>query len=212
MSKTKWTVVVVAVCLVVTVAAVAYAAGKAKAAPEAVRAQRFELVDGDGRVWASLGFDSYNGRRLNGTSLSLRDNDGRERVSLQGGAYAPRLSLRDKDGKERVGLSLSDDGITYGLGLDDKDGNARAFMTISGDGTATVAVGGKLLEGGFSSAQLTARADGRTSVEIHDTDAKLRAALGRTDLESTKSGMTTRTAESSLVLFDREGRVLWQAP
>ena len=56
MSRGRWSAVVVAVCLVVTVAAMAYAAGQAKtAAPKVVRAQRFELVDAEGRVRAMLG-------------------------------------------------------------------------------------------------------------------------------------------------------------
>jgi len=47
--RAKWVVVVVAVCLVVTVAAIAYAAGKTSA-PAVIRAQRFEVVDAEGRA------------------------------------------------------------------------------------------------------------------------------------------------------------------
>ena len=60
MKRSRWAVVVVAVCLVVTVAAVAYAAGKATAVPvqEVVRARRFEVVDSAGKVVADLGAQS----------------------------------------------------------------------------------------------------------------------------------------------------------
>ena len=52
--RLKWAIVVVALCVVVTVAAVAYAAGKASDVPEVIRAQRFEVVDAEGRIRALL--------------------------------------------------------------------------------------------------------------------------------------------------------------
>ena len=60
--RAKWAIAIVVVCLVVMVAAIAYAAGRAsapEAAPDAVaeviRAQRFELVDAEGKVRGALG-------------------------------------------------------------------------------------------------------------------------------------------------------------
>ena len=47
---------------------------------------------------------------------------------------------------------------------------------------------------------------------LRDKDGQTRAVLGRTGLESIKTGAVDQRAESSLVLFDREGKVLWQAP
>jgi len=63
MSRGRWAVIIVAVCLAVTVAAVAYAAGKAKAAPvpEVVRARKFELVDSRGRCRAVVKLDETGG-------------------------------------------------------------------------------------------------------------------------------------------------------
>jgi len=57
MSRPKWAALVVGACLVVTAVALAYAAGKADSVPagEVVRAQGFEVVDGEGRVRARLG-------------------------------------------------------------------------------------------------------------------------------------------------------------
>ena len=39
-----------------------------------------------------------------------------------------------------------------------------------------------------------------------------RAELGATSLEVTRTGTVEKRAESSLVLFDKEGKVLWEAP
>jgi hypothetical protein len=52
MRAARWAVVFAAVCAVVAVAGVAYAAGKAKAVPvaEVVRARRVEVADGKGRA------------------------------------------------------------------------------------------------------------------------------------------------------------------
>jgi len=53
MSKGKWAVVIVVACAVVTVAAVAYAAGRAKVpAPDVVPAVQSEVVDSQGKVRA----------------------------------------------------------------------------------------------------------------------------------------------------------------
>jgi hypothetical protein len=45
-----------------------------------------------------------------------------------------------------------------------------------------------------------------------DEKRKLRAALGRTTLEKARNGVTETTAPGSLTLFDKHGRVMWQAP
>jgi len=39
-----------------------------------------------------------------------------------------------------------------------------------------------------------------------------RAVLGTADLVTTRTGAETKTAESSLVLFDKDSKVLWEAP
>ncbi len=54
--------------------------------------------------------------------------------------------------------------------------------------------------------------DGSASLELYDKDGNKRAVLGSTSLETTRTGTVTKTAESSLVLFDKKGKVLWKAP
>ena len=50
------------------------------------------------------------------------------------------------------------------------------------------------------------------SITLWDDNGKPRAALGCTSLEIIRTGETTVRAESSLVLFDKEGKVLYQLP
>ena len=99
MSNGKWAVAVLAACVVVTVAAVAYAAGKAKAAPvaEVVRARRFELVDTAGRVRAALEFDS---------AYWSKSNDAGNQSEQPQKEQVPRLVLFDERGTKRAELSV----------------------------------------------------------------------------------------------------------
>lgn len=162
MNRVRWPVVVVAACLVVTVAAVAYAAGKVSA-PKVLRAQKFELVDAEGVVRASLSMD-YVG---------------------------PSLQLVDASGQRCVELFV----------IDDPTGQHTSTMGLTFWGW------GKRAPMGLRSSR-----ENGTSVWLRDGEGNLRASLGTTDLETTRTGATQKTAESSLVLFDKEGKVMWQAP
>lgn len=99
----RWTIVLVAVCLGATVAAIAYGAGK-DAAPEVIQAQRFELVDAAGTVLAMLGPNPGGG----GT-LVLRNKRGKlctELSATRGGG----LTLHNEEGRLRAVLSVDADG------------------------------------------------------------------------------------------------------
>jgi hypothetical protein len=47
---------------------------------------------------------------------------------------------------------------------------------------------------------------------LFDKGGMIRAALGRTDLSIAVTGSTEHRAESSLVLFNAKGKVLYEAP
>ena len=127
MTRAKWVMLIVAMCIAVTVGVLSYAAGR-NVAPEVLRAQRFELVDSAGNVRGllSLGdkacprlvlFDEQGDARarlmlhLDGTPmLSLYDQNGRGGVALMVGEEGPReLQLRDKEGTLRA--RMCDEGI-----------------------------------------------------------------------------------------------------
>ena len=108
MHKTRWAVLIVAICLIVTAAAVAYAAGKRRAtAPvlDTLMARRFVLVYDRGKVRAALLVVDGN------PALALQDDQGRTRAILQlrSPKSNPTLVLDDKAGKTRAMLTLHDD-------------------------------------------------------------------------------------------------------
>ncbi len=62
-----------------------------------------------------------------------------------------------------------------------------------------------------SQLRLTNGPDG-AAVKLFDNPQTLRAVLGKTNLEAVRSGSIETRPLSSLVLFDKEGKVLWQTP
>jgi hypothetical protein len=257
MSKTRWLVVLAALCLLVTALAVAYAAGVAKSAvpvQELVRAQRFEVVDSLGRTRAVLGAvrtDDGNeevslsivGRggsvvaeletkRLfvcDYGELTVYGNSPRQRESATLGGYGPALTL-DDDVNGECNLSPAGLGFYVGptpsmpvgsdkLGAEELakswaafsaalDARSRISLSVSRNGLPQLT----LSDGeGRGRAVLSIR-DGRPWLSLSDEDGTCRAVLGSVGLETVKTGETRKTAESSLVLFDKEGKVLWQAP
>jgi len=104
--RAKWVIVILAVCLVATVAAIAYAAGKTSA-PELIRAQKFELVDAEGRV--------------------------RIEMSMGVNGQAPGIRLLDEKGQRCAALSLLPDGRPGLLFLDEK-GRGGAKLSLEADG------------------------------------------------------------------------------
>ena len=55
-------------------------------------------------------------------------------------------------------------------------------------------------------------ASNREALIVFNDKGELRAALGATELETIGTGEVAKRAESSLVLSDKEGKVMWQAP
>jgi len=53
---------------------------------------------------------------------------------------------------------------------------------------------------------------GGALIEISDEEAKTRAVLGRVDLNVVATGETQKRPESSLVLFGKDGKVVYSAP
>jgi hypothetical protein len=58
----------------------------------------------------------------------------------------------------------------------------------------------------------TGTPDARPSLSLSDQKGNVRARLGSADLVMVKTGSKEQTAESSLVLFDTQGQVIFQAP
>ena len=108
MSRGKWAIVLV-VLVVLAAVAVAYAAGHRerlvveKLQAQRVQAQRFELVDNEGRLRAEL--------RLVADCSAEGLLDEKARLpSFSFGWGCPNLTLYDEKGKPRVMLTVFDDG------------------------------------------------------------------------------------------------------
>ncbi len=101
----------------------AEAAGQAKSdVPDVIRAQRFELVDAQGRVRGALGM----GRFGDTPGIRLYDAKGQARVVLNVHPSGdPSLTLLDDKGHLRVGLGC------HHLTLYDEEGQWRAQLSLS---------------------------------------------------------------------------------
>jgi hypothetical protein len=105
-----------------------------KAPPQLnIKADKFVLVDGDGRRRAELTMAS------DGTpGLFLYDENGMRRGAFHLTASgAPALVLHDKDGKPRAEIAVRADGVV-GLGLYDERGEGRAEFLVASDGAAAL--------------------------------------------------------------------------
>jgi hypothetical protein len=155
----------------------------AAAVSEVVGSKRFELVDSAGSSRGAMGLNADGS-----PGLWLEDRNGKARITLASSARAegqPVLQLSDNDGKVRIAATVNKDGLP-GLTLADKDAQARVGMMI-------------------------VDADGNPALAVSDREGRLCAVLGVASLGKTRAGSAKQTAESSLVLFDKEGKVLWQA-
>ena len=147
-----------------------------------VRAERFEVVDAKGNVPAVLTSDETGA-----TWLALRDEAGKPRASLNVHRDGnPVLSLSDEAGKTRVLLGVLSGGDPD-LSLWDQGGTARACLGV-------------------------AEEDGGAFLSLNDKSGAGRARLGARQLKTAPTGVAERRPESSLVLSDESGKVLWAAP
>jgi hypothetical protein len=189
--------VLVGACLVVAIAAVAYAAGRTKSPPTAVvRATRFELVDGEGKVWAALGFEGGTKSASRQVGLRLFDKTGaaRARLALAGQDGSPELELQTgqaglivhlregnepmlvlRDARGRTGLVLLASDIGSSLLLPDSDGEARAGLGAFRDGSAGLVLHSSETK---ASAELDLSSDGVPRLELKNKDGEVCGQVG----------------------------------
>ncbi len=184
--------------VLLVVAGLALAQGGAGA--QEVRAERFALVDPEGKLRAALGlldggpamwlYDAaWKPRaklalaRSGEPHLDLCDAAGQSRMTLQLIDGGPCLVFRDAAGQERVGLALLDDEPRLRLG--DAAGRGRVGLSLLDD-TPCLTLG--------------------------DAAGRERVVLGATETEDARTGATIRHPISTITLCDETGRVQWRAP
>ncbi len=67
-------------------------------------------------------------------------------------------------------------------------------------------------ENGRTRAALAVGDDGSPSRHLYDEAGKIRASVGHVDLTATRTGSLEERPASSLVLFDKDEKVIWRAP
>lgn len=143
---------------------------KAEAVTNVLRATKFELIDGTGRVMGVFG--SEDGKT---PQLQLMDEAGKPRIhmSLRTSNGEPEFTLNGKDGKKRAWLSLTSVGGANLMLIDNKE-RARINMLTTPEGDPFIH---------FLDANEIGRAsygitnEGIPMLELHDAEGNVRAAL-----------------------------------
>jgi hypothetical protein len=120
----------------------------------------------------------------------------------------PGLDLFDAAGRASVSLGLTKGGRPS-LHFFDAEGKGGANWRLTKDGRSNL----ELLDpAGKLRAALGLREDGSPYLGLLDKNQKFRAVMGATSPEPERTVDFTMRPESSLVLFDTDGKVVWQAP
>jgi hypothetical protein len=148
---------------------------------------------------------------------------------VHGELEAEGFVLRDKDGRLRADLFVANDDMVH-LNLVDHDDRPRAILTAGTNGGGLVLLDGsgqvrlglaelksslglELYDAiGHSRLHLGLDAGDALSLRLFDKDEKVRATFGSASLAAVATGATEQTAESSLVLFDKAGKVIFRVP
>ncbi|MFQ5850925.1 MAG: hypothetical protein ACE5JU_10095, partial [Candidatus Binatia bacterium] len=163
---------------------------------------RLDIHDVKGKRRAVLGETPDGSPRL-----ELYSAKGQRRARLGIQADTANLGLYDQTGRPRLGLNVLAHGEPILIFID-KNEKIQASLDLLPDGTAGLTINDK---DGRASLWLGARLEG-LGLTIFDKDGTSRAVLGSTSLEAIGTGAITERPESSLVLFNREGRVIWSTP
>jgi len=93
--------------------------------------------------------------------------------------------------------------------LVDRDGKLRATLGLGPEGSAGLAVRDN---GDVDRVVMYLQPDGSPAVSLADRDGQQRAVLGCLAPPLTPTGSIQVGRESSLVLFDKDGKVIWKTP
>ncbi|MFQ5961461.1 MAG: hypothetical protein ACE5MG_08680 [Candidatus Methylomirabilales bacterium] len=181
-------------------------------------------TDGHGRVWLAVARDGQSTLHLRSgdapgvaeltvdrrgsPKLALYDKDNRRDAILEMPVDgSPGLTLY-KNGKARAMLGLLLDDLPI-LDLRDREGLPRAALDVGLDGSPNLTFYDRE---GIDRAELSLGSSGSPRLELGDKEGTLRAALGHIILKTARSSSKEDRPESSLVLFDGDGKVIWKAP
>ncbi len=192
---------VLGVSAVAVLGLVVLVGAKGSGVVDEVRAKKFTVVDNKGRTRGMLGMKEQE-RQEHGVFLELADSDQKLRVQLRG--YGG-LGLYDRKGRVRIELSVLDFTVDYpkALGfqvpslpesvwsqLVFRDPHSKSLVLLEVDNDLT---------------------DGNPRLTLVDKNGA-KAVLGYTKLKNSQTGVVERRPASSLVLFNKDRKVIWSAP
>lgn len=134
--------------------------------------------------------------------FELVDRGGKIRGAL-GVTPEDKVVLILFDKSEKGGILLSVVNGSPSLIVYDKERKARAILSFGSDEEPQLALYDR--KGALGALMAP------SSLGIY-SDGNARAVLGSTELEATRTGEGIKRPVSSLVLFDKDEKVLWQAP
>ena len=189
--------------------------------------QRLERLERQGRRWKAtatlaiitLGLVLLIGAGKNGETsvpnelqahafvLVARDGTPLARLGLlPHGAWG--LGFYDQGKKSRIVLSVEGDGSSL-LSLFGKDGKGSLLLSASGSGATSL----RLVDTHWKTrTALATWPDGSPFLQLTDRDGKDRALLQYTEVIARATGEFIKRPGPSLLFFNKEETVVWQAP
>ena len=98
---------------------------------------------------------------------------------------AQDIRLVTKDGKVMAALAISPDTGEPFLFINGKDGKYRLMLNLD---------------------------HGSPQIILRDNNAQTRLVVGSTEITSRNKGIVEKRPESSLVMFNKDGKLIWSAP
>ncbi len=174
-----------------------------KAVPKVVEAEQFVVREQNGNLRASLGVAGV------ASALTLFDQNGKLYATLGGrGDSTPHLELYAQTGPARASLGILDGRPALIHRNESGKLEATASLSIGWGGVPALMLDD---QNGKLRAALSVQANG-PSLDLFDEKENTRAVLGHAALESKTTGIVEQRPASSLVLFDKDGKVIWKAP
>jgi len=189
--------------------------------------QRLERLERQGRRWKAtatlaiitLGLTFLIGAGKNGETsvpnelqahafvLMARDGTPLARLGLlPHGAWG--LGFYDQGKKSRIVLSVEGDGSSL-LSLFGKDGKGSLLLSANGSGATSL----RLVDTHWKTrTALATWPDGSPFLQLTDRDGKDRALLQYTEVIARATGEFIKRPGPSLLFFNKEETVVWQAP
>jgi len=167
-----------------------------------VEANQFRLLDMEGKCLAKLTIEEYFKSALD----LLKSEQGQEyskryRAVLEMGTGSTTMKITENNVEIKTGsikTDLSSDSLTIS---DIKNGSKQTDSS------------GRLTIQEISRSRIMLKAfKGGTAIAISDDEGKQRAILGSVDLNVMATGETRKRPESSIVLFGKDGKVVYSAP